>query len=310
MRIIEPSTEILFDLDKASLATRIEICGRLCYKSEDKITDDSNVAFVEKVVKLAHNSVLEMGVFTLKLTSLSFNSINTYLATNRKYLFDTRKGAAELLITGSVRAFREYCMFNSNAVAEAILTFLKKAHPLFYKDVADIVGYGEQIKVEKVRLENLQRECGDEEYKKHRHVAVRFICNRAVTHEIVRHRPVSYLQESQRYCRYDKAQFGNEVTFIKPMFFEEGTTKYQLWFESCKESEQAYLDLLSQKASPQASRTVLPNSCKTEIIMYCNLTQWQHFFNLRIAGGAEPSMRELTIPLHGRFIEAFPGYIN
>jgi thymidylate synthase (FAD) len=135
------------------------------------------------------------------------------------------------------------------------------------------------------------------------------VVNRAITHEIVRHRPVSYLQESQRYCRYSQDKFGNEVTFIKPMFFEKGTDEYSLWEKAMQDTEEIYLKLLGT-SSPQAARTVLPNSCKTELITFANLLEWLHIFKLRTSKGAEPSMREVMIPLLHRFQEKYPTIFN
>ncbi len=126
---------------------------------------------------------------------------------------------------------------------------------------------------------------------------------------MVRHRPCSFLQESQRYCRYDKDQFGSEVTFVKPMFFKEGSPEYGIWEEAMVQTEKLYLDLL-KTSSPQAARTVLPNSCKTEIIVYANLSEWLHIFKLRTAAGAEPSMREIMNPLLAEFKNIFPSIFN
>ncbi len=140
---------------------------------------------------------------------------------------------------------------------------------------------------------------------KHRHIAVKFIVNRAITHEIVRHRPCSYLQESQRYCRYSEDKYGSEVTFIKPMFFAEDSEEYRLWEKAMVDTEKIYLKLL-ETSSPQAARTVLPNSCKTELITYCNLLEWLHIFRLRTSKAAEPSMREIMNPLLERFRAMFP----
>jgi len=141
--------------------------------------------------------------------------------------------------------------------------------------------------------------------KRHRFVSVRFVVNRAVTHELVRHRPCSFLQESQRYCRYSQDKFDNQVTFVKPMFFKEHSAEYMLWREAMEVTEAHYLKLL-ETSSPQAARTVLPNSCKTEIIVYCNLVEWQHIFSLRTSQAAEPSMREIMIPLAKEMAENFP----
>jgi thymidylate synthase (FAD) len=140
--------------------------------------------------------------------------------------------------------------------------------------------------------------------ERHRHIAVKFIVNRAVTHEIVRHRPCSFLQESQRYCRYSDDKFGSEVTFIKPMFFAEGSREYAIWQQAMVDTERMYLELL-ETSTPQAARTVLPNSCKTELIVYANLTEWKHIFKLRTTKAAEPSMREVMIPLQEDFRQRF-----
>ena len=144
---------------------------------------------------------------------------------------------------------------------------------------------------------------------KHRHIAVKFIVNRAVTHEVVRHRPCSFLQESQRYCRYSDDKFGSEVTFIQPMFFAEDSPEYALWEKAMLETEQLYLKLL-ETSTPQAARTVLPNSCKTELIVYANLEEWRHIFSLRTTKAAEPSMREVMIPLQEDFQHRFPSIFS
>ncbi len=144
---------------------------------------------------------------------------------------------------------------------------------------------------------------------KHRHIAVKFIVNRAVTHEIVRHRPCSFLQESQRYCRYSDDKFGSEVTFIKPMFYDEDSPEYEIWRRAMLDTEQMYLQLLAT-STPQAARTVLPNSCKTELIVYANLDEWRHIFKLRTTKAAEPSMREVMIPLQQDFKQRFPSIFS
>ena len=134
----------------------------------------------------------------------------------------------------------------------------------------------------------------------HSVLSVRFVCDRGVSHEIVRHRLASFGQESTRYCNYSKDKFGGEITFIKPLFFEEGTPNYELWRNACSVAEQTYFKLIEAGASPQEARSVLPNSLKTEIVMTANYREWRHFFNLRAAratGPAHPQMEELTMPL-------------
>ena len=136
----------------------------------------------------------------------------------------------------------------------------------------------------------------------HVSIAVKFICDRGVSHEIVRHRLASYCQESTRYCNYSNDKFGNELTFIEPCFWTDTgnefdvlkAQKYGLWKEEMLSIEDRYFRLLEVGASPQEARSVLPNSLKTEIIMTANLREWRHFFKLRTAKEAHPQMREVA----------------
>jgi len=308
MKIIPPSFEILDDLDRQSLAVRIEACGRICYKSEDKITESSAEPFIEKIIRHGHNSVTEMAVLTLRVTAPDEAVINGFLAVIPRYLLIDRTGGLDLLITGSVRGFRELYLFHPDVpMVQAISAYLAGRHPLFYVDLTPAGGWprqGRGFEMAKVPLAEVEQLPG-ELLARHRHVAVKFIVNRAVTHEIVRHRPCSYLQESQRYCRYSESKFDNQVTFIRPLFFEEGSPEFRLWEEAMRETEKLYLQLL-ETTTPQAARTVLPNSCKTELIAYANLSEWRHIFRLRTSAAAEPSMREVMIPLLKEFGKRYP----
>jgi len=307
MKVIAPYCEILEDLDKQSLSVRIEACGRICYKSEDKITQESAEPFIRNIIKHGHNSVTEMAVLTLKVLYDTESTITHFFNLMPKFLLVDRIAKKELLITGSVRAYRELYQANPTVkMVKAVASYLASRHPLFYEDLLTERGLMKQegVHVEKVPLETVDA-LPAALLAKHRHVAVLFVVNRAITHEIVRHRPVSYLQESQRYCRYSQDKFGNEVTFIKPMFFEAGTAEYGLWEKAMQDTEKIYLKLL-ESTSPQAARTVLPNSCKTELITFANLLEWLHIFKLRTSKGAEPSMREVMIPLLHKFQEKYP----
>lgn len=128
----------------------------------------------------------------------------------------------------------------------------------------------------------------------HEDVSVKFICDRGVTHEIVRHRPASFCQESTRYCNYSNGKFGGEITVIKPCFFKENSTRYLNWFVACESAETAYNAILEDGGTPQEARDVLPNSLKTELIMTAPLMEWCHFFNLRMSSAAHPQMREVA----------------
>ncbi len=306
MRVIPPSFEILTALDKGSMAARIEVCGRVCYKSEEKISADSAAPFIRNVLKRKHNSVAEMAVLTVETIIDQRSYLGHFFEIVPRYFaIDASKNA--LLITGSVRAFRELFMNNPAVKAvKGITAFLGVRYPLFFDDLKPKSGWMPQtgIEVRKVPLAEVDK-LPAEQLARHRSLAVKFITNRAVTHEIVRHRPCSFLQESQRYCRYDKSQFGNEVTFIKPMFFENGSPEYTVWEKAMRDSESMYLELL-KTVSPQAARTILPNSCKTEIVVYANLMEWRHIFGQRTSPAAEPSMRELMIPLLAECKKLFP----
>lgn len=147
---------------------------------------------------------------------------------------------------------------------------------------------------------------GHESVIEHEKVSVKIICDRGVSHEIVRHRIASYSQESTRYCNYIKDKFGNELTFIKPIFWAEESPEYKIWLSSMKNIENTYMQLINLGARPEEARTVLPNSLKTEIIVTMNLREWRHFFKLRTSNRAHPQMREISIPLLQEFKTLLP----
>ena len=128
----------------------------------------------------------------------------------------------------------------------------------------------------------------------HESISVRVICDRGVTHEIVRHRIASYSQESTRYCNYSNDKFGNELTFIKPCFWNEDDEAYKTWKNMMKNIEETYMKMIASGVTPQESRSILPNSIKTEIVITMNLREWRHFFKLRIAPSAHPQMIEVA----------------
>lgn len=306
MRIVDPSFEIQDDLDRQPMAVRIESCGRICYKSEDKITEESAVPFVSKIAEHGHNSVLEMAVATYTITCHG-DHVLEFLACQPKF-FVTDRTDTGLLVTGSIRSFREiYQNHPDNAVVNDMVGDLAQRYPFLFEGIYDPEEAklpSEDINITKLSLDEVEQ-LAPEQFMRHRHVGVKFIVNRAVTHELVRHRPCSFLQESQRYCRYNQEKFGNQVTFIRPMFYDDDSEEFKLWKQAMEETEKLYLQLL-ETSSPQAARTVLPNSCKTEIITYCNLVEWNHIFSLRTTPAAEPSMREIMIPLQTALKEKYP----
>lgn len=190
MRIIKPDVEFITPIDGAAILKHLEFCGRVCYKSEEKISEVSAWKFLTNIINRGHEAVLEHFSFTVK-----------------------------------------------------------------------------------------------------------FICDRGVSHEIVRHRLASYCQESTRYCNYGKDSFGSEITVIKPLFFEEGTSTYGFWKRSCEEAENQYFNLLDCGCTAQEARSVLPNSLKTEVVMTADIREWRHFLKLRCSPAAHPQMREVALIL-------------
>ncbi|GHU56885.1 thymidylate synthase [Clostridia bacterium] len=147
---------------------------------------------------------------------------------------------------------------------------------------------------------------GHESVIEHEKLTVKIICDRGVTHELVRHRIASYSQESTRYCNYSKDKFGNELTFIMPSFWEENTAEYKKWVQTMQIIENTYNEMTSLGVTPEQARTILPNSLKTEIIVTMNLREWRHFFKLRTSPKAHPQMREIAIPMLKEFQERLP----
>lgn len=303
MKLIRPSFEILEQKPRAiaipadmeigprmvreellsSVYRQIEIAGRTCYKSEDKITDTSAKEFVERMVKSGHGAMLEHGTVYLLLNMASRQQYFKYCS-------------------------NPYSVANSTGEAEKG-TWL------------GFVTTNYRVLVENNWLDDLQYIC--EPGKEHeKRITVKFVCDRGVSHEFVRHRVFSFAQESTRYCNYAKDKFGNELTFIIPRWlslsngsytydYPNGFTKDGSKWDSKLElntfllslvrSEAAYLELISQGWVAQQARAVLPNSLKTELIMTGTLTQWEGFFKLRDAESAHPQARELAEPLHAEF---------
>ena len=147
---------------------------------------------------------------------------------------------------------------------------------------------------------------GHESVLEHEKVTVRFICDRGVTHEMVRHRIASFSQESTRYCNYAQDRFGSELTFIKPCFWEDGSENMKTWEETMQYIESAYNKMIADGAKPEEARSILPNSLKTEIVVTMNMREWRHFFKLRTAPAAHPQIREISIALLKEFKEKLP----
>lgn len=150
---------------------------------------------------------------------------------------------------------------------------------------------------------------GHEVMLEHASITVKFVIDRGISHELVRHRLASFAQESTRYCNYSKDDFGSEITFIIPEYLDYKSAGWNTWKETMKACEDSYFKLLDIGLTPQEARAVLPNSLKTEVVMTANLREWRHFFKLRALGTTgkpHPQMLEVTIPLLEDFKQMIP----
>lgn len=284
MRLIKPSFEIIEQKPGVDgLLQHIERCGRTCYKSEDKITEDSAEKFVNMLVNRGHTAMVEHGTVYLKYDIIEHGSMNL----PNKYHFNKYSVVTvgnEPLHGYETPEYKE--KFDGHTYAYITTNY--------------------RVLLQNGWLDDLQYLCEPTEHHVKR-VTVKFVCDRGVSHEFVRHRVFSFAQESTRYCNYSKDKFGNELTFIQPLWLEDIDSN--LDFKDClQHSELAYFNLLDRGWKPQQARAILPNSLKAELIMTGTIKQWEGFFKLRDAKDAHPQARELAQPLHEEFIKR--GYIK
>lgn len=292
MKIINAQASVLVENDPIK---KIEKCGRVCYKSEDKITEDSAEKFVANIIKRGHEAVLEHASFIFQV------SYNVYEDLREKVMFVENRYPVKMylrftdsdgyVVSGNVRAWRDF--FRFRGVPPYMDNFVE-ANPILFPEFKRNSPFnieGGEWSIRQISTNDLVST-----YQRlvHEDVSVKFICDRGVTHEIVRHRPASFCQESTRYCNYRNGKFGGEITVIKPCFFKENSTRYLNWFVACESAETAYNAILEDGGTPQEARDVLPNSLKTELIMTAPLMEWCHFFNLRMSPAAHPQMQEVA----------------
>lgn len=203
-----------------------------------------------------------------------------------------------------MRIIKPYFIIEDEINDEAILKKIEKAGRTAYKSEYEITADSAKEFVKKII------KLGHESVIEHEKITVRVICDRGITHEIVRHRIASYTQESTRFCNYSKGKFGSEITVVEPCFWdlskEEDRKKYEIWKKAMENAERAYMELIKLGAKPEEARSVLPNSLKTEIVITMNLREWRHFFRLRTSKRAHSQMREIAIPLLNKFKKRIP----
>ena len=311
MKLIKPSYNIIEqECGLNGIYKQIELAGRTCYKSEDKITEDSAKGFVDRMLKSGHGAMLEHGTVYLHMEFAS-----------KKAYFDDEL-ALKYHNEPHTKAFR---------VRDVATDPTGKQHAYITTNL--------RVLVENDWLDDLKYICEPTKYHEKR-VTVKFICDRGVSHEFVRHRVFSFAQESTRYCNYSKDKFGNEVTFILPPWLDETSPNlYKCaqasddWGECLSEyyykitdigakdgmyvdthqafatalfhAEKLYFSLLDNGWKAQEARAVLPNSLKTELVMTGFIDDWKHFFDLRAigtTGAPHPQAYELAKPLYEEFI--------
>ena len=296
-QIIEPTGYTIDDIYKS-----IELAGRCSHKSEDKITETSAKDFVGRMLNMKHLATCEFGTVYLNLPN---GLISQAIYDN---LVDK---------------------YSENAYSISV-PYAEKTGLVSIGRAAITTNY--RVLVENNWLDDLQYLCEPTEYH-HKRYIVKFICDRAIANEIVRHRKFSFLQESTRYCLYSSNKFNNELTFIIPCWFEEmnqGIIKFEeglykdtycfqftegnkgkscsIWYNAMREAEEHYIELINLGWKAEEARNILPLSLKTELYMCGFAEDWKKFFELRCASNAHPQAKELAIPLKEEFIKR--GYIN
>lgn len=280
MKLIESSVQIIEEKDPYKM---IELAGRTCYKSEDKITENSAKEFVDRMIKLGHGAMLEHGTIYLKIDKTE----DGHLPPARLYWSDGNH--------------KKYTKVRKHGNSIYVTTNLR-------------------VIVENNRLDDLQYQVEPTEHHEKR-ITAKFICDRGVSHEFVRHRVFSFAQESTRYCDYSKDKFGNDITYIIPSWLDLPEGKYSNWdndwcdvselkllypevdnlsdpancfLQSIKNAEYYYFMLINRGWKPQQARQVLPNATKTELVMTGFESDWEHFLSLRCSGAAHPDAKKLA----------------
>lgn len=286
MKLIESSVDII-NIDNPFI--KIEKVGRTCYKSTSEMTEETSKKFFKNLVSRNHTAMLEHAVFVFQVTERIYHNLQGHKYFN--YSVEELAGGYErFLVSANLRAINE-------SEEGLLLSVLHHIDPdlVYNEDFYDQYISEDYCKV--VDIDSIP-DIQEHAYKAHKHLTFHFICDRGVSHEIVRHRPASYAQESTRYCNYSKDKFGSEITCIKPANYSEWSDIVKFHFcNALEESERYYFDMLNNGHTPQEARAVLPNALKTEIIMTANCEEFNHFFDLRrrgTTGSPHPDMKKVA----------------
>lgn len=271
MKLIESSVQIIEEKNPYKM---IELAGRTCYKSEDKITENSAKEFVDRMIKLGHGAMLEHGTIYLRIRET---------------------------VNGNIPPAMLYWRHLTNSTYSKVIYKIEADHPYEGNYGVLYITTNLRVLVENNRLDDLQYQVEPTEYHEKR-ITARFICDRGVSHEFVRHRVFSFAQESTRYCNYSKDKFNNEITFIQPSWNYFKTACYMgidnfdgdIFERALRDTERRYFELIEKGWKPQQARQVLPNATKTELVMTGFESDWEGFFKLRCSGAAHPDAQKLA----------------
>ena len=260
MKVIKPEVQILIQPEGLEgILKHIERCGRICYKSEAKITEDSAVGFVNRMIKSKHYAMLEHGTCYLYIPMAEPNNLELINFFANNHYSQTVLKDNKAYITTNLRVMVENFPENDS-----------------WKDILA------HFNLEQADINHIKK------YTAH------WIISRGIANEFVRHRVFSFAQESTRYCNYGKM---GEALFIEPVWFDDADPKYRVsWLDSMDQAEDHYLELL-EEYSPQFARGVLPLDLKTELVMTGTLDQWKGFFDLRyfeVTGKAHPDAKYIA----------------
>ena len=328
MRIINASYEIIED---PSITRKIERIARVCYKSEDKIDEGTDMIMCRSLINRQHTAMLEHGHLILEVGEQEYNLIETIRSfmenmienneDNRKcYLrytnrINTESNEYHYIVSGNIRAWYEFMQYaNSvNGLPKRLYYLINdNVNNIFdinvtefdsmVFDTYDLNDYYAKVITDMSTLSN-------EERMVHEIFSVLFTSDLLIQRELVRHREASFAGESTRYCNYSLDKFGNEITVIKPCFCNEESTMYKEWKMAMADSEIHYFELIKLGATPQEARDALPVATKCDTVVTTNLSEWKHIFNLRACdstGPAHPKMKEIMIPLFKEMREKYP----
>lgn len=287
MRLIKQGFEIIEQPSGLEdMYKMIEMAGRTCYKSEDKITETSAKEFVDRMIKSGHGAMLEHGTVYLDMPDSAGDYGLVPFFVSNPY--------SELIVVPLEDREHNYITTNFRVIIE---NFAEEYIP-------DILQYW----------------CEPTEYHKKRYT-VKWTIDRVTGESFLRHRVFSFARESTRYCNYSKDKFGNEITFIipcwtnlpeqeygdrvNPKVFNRGNTNgiETSYVDFLRQAEYSYLNLLSQGWKPQQARQVLPFSVSSPLVMTGFASDWLHFFDLRCDSHAHPQAREIATALKEEFIK-------